>query len=146
MAGVIIPTSLPKFSYTGTYTTELRKDWGWVIRFTSSGTLIFTEDQTIDISILAGGGSGGSGNASVGGGGGGGWQTIKYGVSVTAGEEYPIVVGSGGQGAIGRSNTGGTSSAFGFTAAGGNGGGFGDSSSTWAQGGAGGTGVGGTRG
>ena len=38
-----IPTSLPGFTYTGEYSTELRADWGWVIRLKTSGTLTITD-------------------------------------------------------------------------------------------------------
>lgn len=146
MAGVVIPTSLPKFTYSNTnYTAELKSGWGWVIRFYSSGTLTFTEDQVIDVHILGGGGSGGGGGASCGGGGGGGYQTMKYGINVTAGTQYPIVVGSGASFWDIGGSRGGTSSAFDLSAQGGGGGKHGDSKNTWAAGGDGGTGHGATR-
>ena len=138
----IIPSSLPAFTYTGNYTTELRSDWGWVIRFTSNGVLKFDEDQRIDVHILGGGGQGGGGNASPGGGGGGGYQTMKYSVAAIAGTPYTIVIGEGGGNKSGSGEDGDPSTAFGFTADGGKGGSYGDSKSTPTKGGAGGTGNG----
>ena len=142
----IIPSSLPAFSYTGAYTTELRDDWGWVIRFTSGGVLRFEKNQKIDVHLLGGGGEGGGADSSVGGGGGGGWQTIKKRVEVKADTPYTIVVGAGGASSTWGGADGGASSAFGLSAEGGKGGGYGDSNDTWASGGSGGTGNGGPRG
>lgn len=142
----IIPSSIPEFTYSGTYKTELREDWGWVIRFTSGGVLRFAKDQKIDVHILGGGGEGGGADSSPGGGGGGGWQTIKKSIEVKADTSYTIVVGAGGSTDTFGGGEGGTSSAFGLSAAGGKGGGYGDSNDTWASGGSGGTGSGGYRG
>lgn len=142
----IIPSSLPEFTYSGTYETELREDWGWVIRFTSGGVLRFAKNQKIDVHILGGGGEGGGANSSAGGGGGGGYQTIKKNVEVQADTPYTIVVGAGGASSTWGGADGSASSAFGLSAEGGKGGGYGDSNDTWATGGAGGTGNGGPRG
>lgn len=139
---VIIPADLPQFTYTGQYETQLRSDWGWVIRFISGGVLKFSEDQQIDVHLLGGGGQGGGGNAQCGGGGGGGYQTIKYGVDVKAGTSYTIVVGEGGRDKSGSGEDGEASMAFGLSAAGGKGGSYGDSKSSSIKGGAGGTGNG----
>lgn len=145
MAGIVIPTSLPEFTYSNTnYSANLVDGWGWVLRFASSGTLKFTEDQIIDVSLLGGGGGGGGSDASVGGGGGGGYQTFAYGIHVPAGTEWQIIVGGYGKGSY-TGGQGGTSSAFGYSASGGYGGKHGDSKSTYASGGAGGTGNGGSR-
>lgn len=119
-----IPTALPDFSYTGAYTTELRADWGWVIRFKSSGTLTFTgRNRKIDVFLVGGGGGGTTNTYSetyCGGGGGGGHTTMKTDVSIKAQKAYSIVVGSGGTSAW-AANDGGASTAFGLSAAGGKG-------------------------
>lgn len=124
-----IPTELPGFTYTGQYATELRAGWGWVIRFKSSGTLTFTDrNRKIDVFLVGGGGGGhfcDGGNNRGYGGGGGGYTAMKTGIQTTVGTAYPIVIGNGGAG--GRisgpvaAKNGGTSSAFGLSAAGGEG-------------------------
>ena len=122
----VIPTGAPDFTYTGNYTQEWRDDWGWVIRFKTSGTLTFTKRQRIDLFLMGGGGGGAGGSNPAGGGGGGaGYATTVKKLTASAGQEYEIVVGAGGSGSgNGHNNggTGGTSSAFGYSANGGGGG------------------------
>ena len=137
-------TKIPAFTYTGAHTEKMIGSY-WVIFLTTSGTLRFSYDHEIDVTVLGGGGGGGAGNASNGAGGGGGYQTIKYGVNASKGTDYPVVIGTGGSVSTTKGGDGGASSAFGYSADGGKGGGYGDSNSTLAQGGAGGTGSGGSR-
>ena len=113
-----IPTSLPGFTYTGQYSTELRADWGWVIVLKSGGTLKFTDrNRKIDVCVV-GGGSGGSTktNGTHGANGGGGGAVVnRSGVSAAQNTGYSITIGSGGT----KDKAGGALSAFGITASGG---------------------------
>lgn len=140
-------TKIPAFTYTGAHTEQMIGDY-WVIFLTTSGTLRFSYAHEIDVTVLGGGGGGGTGNSyEGGGGGGGGYQTIEFGVDLSAATAYDIVVGGGGSGGYrgegggGSDGTaGGQSSAFGFTADGGKGGQY---DNAGGAGGAGGTGNGG---
>jgi len=88
---------------------------GYIIHsFTTVGTSTFIPAVTGNVEVLIVGGGGGGGGAS-GGGGGGGGVIYMPSVSVTAGTNYPIVVGDGGV----ALNNGENSSVFGATAAGG---------------------------
>lgn len=127
-----IPTTLPGFSYSGDYETELRKDWGWIIRLKTSGRLIFTDrDRKIDVFLVGGGGGGGSSKIATdlgAGGGGGGYTAMKKGVKANRNEVFDIVIGAGGDGYLTdeetkRSRSGEATVAFGLTAEGGQGGG-----------------------
>lgn len=126
---------IPAFTYTGSYQTVDDNDnpittsqGNWKIRFLTSGTLKFTDlngaANGIDVFLLGGGGAGSElCNGKVGGGGGGGRTTTARGVNMTAGTSYPISIGSGGIGTYQLSGiNGGTTSAFSYTAAGGEGG------------------------
>lgn len=95
--------------------------------------------------LVAGGGGGGSSGGNDGSGGGGGAGGLLTGsTTVTAGNTYSFVVGSGGSGGSGQGNN---STAFGFTAIGGGGGGYGSGSGgTGSGGGSGGSGGGGGEG
>ena len=98
-----IPTSLPGFTYTGKYSTELRADWGWVIRFKTSGTLTITDrNRKIDI-FLVGGGGGGAQNwyssDALQGGGGGGYRLINGKYTSRPGKNGTANTGGGGGGA-----------------------------------------------
>ena len=121
-----IPKKLPGFTYTGSYQTELRADWGWVIRFRTSGTLTITDRNRKVDAFLVGGGGGGAQNwyssDALQGGGGGGYTTMKTGIQLQAGTGYSIVIGAGGSAGGSTGGTGGTSSAFGLSASGGKGG------------------------
>lgn len=120
-----IPKTLPGFTYTGSYRTELRADWGWVIRFTTSGTLTITDrDRKVDAFLVGGGGGGTTNTYSetyCGGGGGGGYTTMQTGIPLKAGTAYSVVIGSGGASAW-AAGDGSASTAFGLSAAGGKGG------------------------
>lgn len=125
----------PDFTYTGEY--ELvndaderiadAADGNWKIRFLTSGTLRFQvlngAENGIDVFLVGGGGSTTESNPEDGavdirGGGGGGYTTTKKGVPVNTETPYNIVVGTGASDATGA---GGTSTAFGQSAAGGSG-------------------------
>lgn len=143
-------SAIPKFTYTGNY--KVVNDDGepdnWKIRFLTSGTLTFTELRSavdgIDIFLVGGGGGGGHGvggpSGGGGGGGGGGYTNVSNTVP-TVNMPYEIVIGAGGAGSgyIGGGGKGGSTSAFGFTASGGNGG-SGSGSHTGGSGGSGGGG------
>lgn len=131
---VVKTLGLPKFTYTGTYSTldDDSEDTpnAWRIKFLTSGTLTFTEiDTNIDVFLVGGGGGGTHGYAGNynGSGGGGGYTTTAINLAAVANEPYEIVVGSGGSGTTFTNSfgttvhggTGGTSSAFTFSAAGG---------------------------
>ena len=119
--------TIPDFTYTGDFEIVSDDDQpitvsqgNWKIRFLTSGTLTFTNlngaENGIDV-FLVGGGGGGSRAA----GGGGYTKTLKA-VKVTVGTAYAIEVGAGGIAGVGNSkagSSGGTSSAFGVSANGG---------------------------
>ena len=89
----------------------------WMIRLKSSEMLTFLRqpETPIDVFLVGGGGGGG-----MYGGGGGGYTNTKNNITVTKDTIYPIVVGGHGIGSINANGTGGGSStAFGYTAAGG---------------------------
>ena len=120
-------STIPDFTYTGDFEIVSDDDQpitvsqdNWKIRFLTSGTLTFTNlngaENGIDV-FLVGGGGGGSRAA----GGGGYTKTLKA-VKVTVGTAYIIEVGAGGIAGVGNSkagSSGGTSSAFGVSANGG---------------------------
>ena len=118
---------VPPFTYTGKYEVLNKDTSDWKIKFLTSGTLVFTgETPMIDV-FLVGGGGGGSGhhgNASYDAGGGGGYTTTRKGFKPTLNESYTITIGGGGSAgpAWTAGGNGGTTSAFGFSAAGGKGG------------------------
>lgn len=99
-------TKIPEFSYTGTYSTEIKNGY-WYIYLKSSGTIKFSYAKTIDTFLVgggAGGGAGGGGNgynpstkekaqsgsANTGGGGGGG--DIGAGVASAAGGSGIVIL------------------------------------------------------
>ena len=120
-------SSLPEFTYSGTYTLIDDGDKNWRIKFLTSGTLTFAKISShIDIFIVGGGGGSSKytyNNEGVGGAGAGYTYSGNY-IAITTGTAYPIVIGAGGATSadptIGIS--GGASSAFGYSASGGNGG------------------------
>lgn len=124
-----VPTALPGFTYTGRYETELRADWGWVIRLKTSGMLRFTDrDRTVDVFVVGGGGGGAAAVYSTDegrGGGGGGYTAMASGVQAKTGTAYWVEIGEGGAAGdpaqTGSGGEGGASSAFGLSAAGGKG-------------------------
>lgn len=83
------------FSYTYTPADGVREtEVNGVKRleFISSGTLVMDKNIKIDAFLVGGGGSGRYG------GGGGGYTTTVKGISLSAGTEYQIVIGAGGEG------------------------------------------------
>lgn len=81
-------------------------------RFTESGTWVCPENVTyIDAWLVGGGGAGGKN----GRGGGGGYCHLVREIPVVPGQEYDIVIGAGGS----NDGDGGTTSAFGYEALGG---------------------------
>lgn len=130
------------FSYTYSVASGVRESTVNKIKqleFIESGTLTLKTDMLADVFIVGGGGAG-----RYGGGGGGYTKTIR-GVQLTAGTEYPIVIGSGGVGATttsAYSTDGGESSAFGYSASGGVASGKSSNDKTKLAGGAGGSGGG----
>ena len=114
-------SSKPTYTYTGSSQLIDDGNGNWRIKFLTSGTLTFTNLGTgvngIDVFLVGGGGGGRTGSQRVNGagGGGGGYTTTKKGHTVSVGSSYNIVIGAGGA----TNSNGGTSSAFGFSAAGG---------------------------
>lgn len=91
-----------------------RKTSGWFNGYT------FRVTNTIKNLILVGGGGGGNssrGSDEYGWGGGGGAKEFYSELSVTTNQYYNIFIGEGGNGVNG--NSGGTSTAFGYSAMGG---------------------------
>lgn len=127
-------TGMPEYTYTGN--ASLIDDGGgnWRIKLLTSGTLTFTKlgnaKGGVDVFCVGGGASGGG----VGFGGGGGYTATET-KTVSKGVAYPIVIGAGGAGVAGNANVkgndGGTTSALGVSANGGQGG------KSWSQQGAG---------
>lgn len=115
---------MPAFSYTGAYTILNDGDGNWRIRFLTSGTLTLNDPATIDAFLVGGGASGSisGGSSYMGGGGGSGFTTTQKGIYLEAGIDYSIVIGAGGTSPTSSSligNSGGTTSAFNLSAAGG---------------------------
>lgn len=132
---------IPVFTYTGEYAivddsyNQIDSTLGnWKIRFLTSGTLMFTElngaEAGIDVFLVGGGGSGANGCEESDGtyrltyGGGGGYTNTVRGVRISTNTDYAITVGAGGASASAISQSGyngGSTSAFGATANGGEG-------------------------
>ena len=129
-----ITDKLPTYRYTNSSNADIASSattlsvtsTHWYLKFSQSGSLVFDSIKNSKIDVFAvGGGAGGmvdvSGcDPSVGGGGN---FKVSNNVNVVAGTTYPIVIGAGG-GAKNCSATrasGGQSSAFGASAAGGSG-------------------------
>lgn len=123
-------TKVPAFTFSGTSSSEV-KDGYWYIYLRSSGTLMLTYAKKGVELCVVGGGAGGrkysTHHDSGEHGGGGGTVLNKTGVSIAAGQSYPVVIGDGGSlstwssegGWHAEGGAGGTSSAFGFSASGG---------------------------
>ena len=92
-------TGIPGFTYTGLYSTVDDGDGNWRIKFLSSGVLTLDESVSVDVFLVGGGASGspGGGSGYNGGGGGAGYTTTQKGVTLVAGTEYEIQIGSGGE-------------------------------------------------
>ena len=107
VTGTLPVSSLPTFTYTGSYETVDEGDDNWKIRFLTSGTLTLESGATVDIFAVGGGGGGSAGNSSApyaGGGGGGGYTATIKGVSLIKDTEYVVTIGAGGSGAGGASS------------------------------------------
>lgn len=117
------------FEYTGEYQEIDDGGGNWRVKFLTSGTLTLKNNAAVDVFLVGGGGSGSAWGAIdyVTGGGGGYTNTVKK-VELAKNTAYQIVVGEGGAIRNAGSNTygvsGGSSSAFGYSASGGSGGGL----------------------
>lgn len=96
--------AVPQFTYTGQYTVVLDSG-GWKVKFLSSGTLTMKSSAVVDVFLVGSGGNGQGRNrytyegyyrTNYGGGGGSGYTFTQKEVSLVAGHEYGIVVGSSG--------------------------------------------------
>lgn len=98
-ATLTVGSALPDYTFSGTHERIDDGNGNWRIKFTSSGTLRFTNRGTgingIDV-FCVGGGGGGYNNGWGGAGGGGGYTTTATGKSIAKNTDYWIDVGSGG--------------------------------------------------
>lgn len=133
--------------------SNMYKPFTLLEKIVSSKKWVCPDDVLLITAILVGGGGGGGdrGNKSIGGGGGQGGEAILVrDIKVIPGNEYEIIIGAGGErgwSALGDDGSkGGNTTAFGFTACGGEGGKSngtgGDGEEAGAAGGNGGTTVG----
>ena len=135
---------IPTFTYTGTYDFIDEGEDNWRLKFLTSGTFTITSTYPnpyyVD-AFLVGGGGGGSYDDYAGGGGGGYTRTVHT-VSLKPNQGYDIVIGAGGAGASGTThgNNGLASTAFGYSAKGGEGGRHWDNTGIGGNGGSGGAG------
>ena len=118
------------FTYTGSCQIIDESSSNWKLKFLTSGTFKPTTSEKVDVFLVGGGGAGGNGMIrGSGGAGGGGGKSTKGEFNIVANTSYTITIGAGGASVTGASweqltgGTGGTSSAFGFSATGGTGGG-----------------------
>ena len=127
-ATLTVRSYLPAYTYTGSHQLIDDGNFNWRLKLRSSGNLTFTHlgsgASAIDVFLVGGGGGGvGSPYGNYGGSGGGGGYTRTD--TVTAGlTAYSVVIGAGGAGAAGGDSpggSGGVTSAFNHSAAGGNG-------------------------
>jgi hypothetical protein len=106
----------PKFTYTGTYSLLDDGNRNWRLKFLTSGTLTMQKQINVDVFLVGGGGGAGTSATNAGSAGGcGGYTLTKSQITLNVGQSYGVVIGAGGTGWA----AGGTSSAFGFSAAGG---------------------------
>lgn len=116
------------FSFDGVMSAVQEDEEGnWEFAILSTGNLVFKKDPgLIDVFLVGGGGSGSGYAQSIGGGngGGGGYTLYEFGLSVEKNKAYLIEVGDGGAESeiVGVGYSGGTTSAFGYYAEGGDGG------------------------
>lgn len=107
------------YSYTGSSTFIDDGDGHCRIKFLTSGTFTPTKTFVFDVFLVGGGGGGWTpAGANGGGGAGGGYTHTHTAITLNAGTGYTITVGAGGT----TNNSGGQSSAFGYSANGGLGG------------------------
>ena len=105
------------YDYTGRSILIDEGNGNWKLKFLTSGTLTTYENANIDVFLVGGGSS----SEFITGGSGG--QTLTESTSLPI-SSYDIVIGAGGTGKADgdgyyKSSSGGSSSAFGFTAIGG---------------------------
>lgn len=104
------------FTYTGGTFNERTADG--VVEFLETGILTMKKDTYVDVFMVGGGAGGvtvGLSNSGGAGGSGGCTRTIVNAL-LRKGVEYQVVIGAGG---TGGGNSGGETSAFGYTASGG---------------------------
>lgn len=112
------------FNWTGgdgTYQVLEDGDGNWCIKFLLSGTFTPLRDMVIDV-FLVGAGGGGYKSFAYGNGGGGGYTKTVKSIVLTANTAYSIAIGAGGSAYKNSDNpgtSGGDTSAFSETAAGG---------------------------
>lgn len=141
-ATLTVQSSQPVYTYSGSHELIKEGTYNWKIKLKSGGTLRFSHlgncTGAIDVFLVGGGGGGGTS-------GGGGGKTTTSTATIAVNTNYTIAVGGGG--ASGKLNvtggTGGTSTAFSKSAAGGTGGGGSTVGSAGGSGGSGGGGYGG---
>lgn len=106
------------FTYSGSYVFIDDGNHNFRLKFLTSGTFTPTKKVVIDLFIVGGGGGGRNAGANqyAGGGGAGGLTGTWTAVTVNANQAYPIVIGAGG---AANGGTGGTTSGFGYSKAGG---------------------------
>ena len=85
------PAIYPKYTYTGEHTLVKDENDHWRIKFLTSGTLTWNDEDTYIDLFLVGGGAGGAL-----GGGGGGYTTTHKKIKLTRGQTIQIVIGAGG--------------------------------------------------
>ena len=108
----------PNYAYTGESELVIDEGLGWRIKFTTSGTFTLLSPSSIEIDVFCVGGGGGARTS----GGGGGYTKTEKNIVISSGTPYEITIGSGGAGtASGLSSpkAGGNTTAFGYTANGG---------------------------
>lgn len=116
-ATLTVRSYLPAYTYTGSHQLIDDGNFNWRLKLLTSGTLTFSHlgsagSRGAQAFLVGGGGAG----AHHSGGGGGYTHTSR--ASLAAGTAYSVVVGAGGTADAGGVQ-GGTSSAFGLSAAGG---------------------------
>lgn len=109
---------IPEIDYTGTYSYLISEDESWIITLKTSGTLTFRHlgnaENGVDIFLVGGGGNGASGTSNGwngGAGGGSGYTTTQKNITVLSNTPYTITI----------AGSEGTTSALGYSAAGGSG-------------------------
>ena len=109
-ATLTVGSALPTYNYSGSHQFIDDGSGNWRIKFTSSGTLRFSNRGTgvngIDVFCVGGGGSGAYSTAGGCGGGGGGYTNTARGRTIAVNTDYWIDVGSGGAEKSGSSQNG----------------------------------------
>lgn len=120
---VVTPIPVASNIYNGSCELKKENEYDWCLYCYGSGNFTYPESANLEVCIVAGGAGGsyhntpGMGNGA--NGGGGGTVVQSQAVTVNAGQPYSVVIGGGGPVGHGVTTTGGSSSAFGFSAAGG---------------------------